>query len=196
MKKKLQIALLAVCVTMLTSCVSGTSDSVTASVEPIAAPSDNPNAIADGTLQTPQSLITAYLDEKFTAAYTPYYDNLKFEISNYNEVVDYSENTAEGKFTATFDYLSEWTNYYQDPETVQWIIDAKENGDASYQTYVDEYNAVQTGSFGSFQVTGTATPESGLDMGTIEILCDSSVQGPPVYDVPFESFFPANQAAD
>jgi hypothetical protein len=204
--KRLCLAIFALCAVLtFTACsktVSGgetpatvTTDGSSVIVQDTSAPTSDTTA-EDGTLQTPQSLIDAYLNEKFTAAYTPYYDNLKFEIVNYNEVADYSENPTAGKFTATFDYLSEWTNYYQDPETVQWIIDAKENGDSAYQTYIDEYNAVQKGSFGSFQVTGTITAEGGLDMGTIEVLCDSSVQGPPVYDVPVEDVFPANKAND
>ena len=71
-----------------------------------------------------------YLKKEFNRVYTPYYEIVSLDISNWNE--NYNE--------ATFYYTMTFKNYYKDPDTVDYIKDAKEKGDMkSYEILKKEY---------------------------------------------------------
>jgi len=77
--------------------------------------------------------ISAYLKEKSIDAFSLYYELLDFIIS------DYQEKMVEGNVEAIFSYTIIHKNYDRDPDTVQYIKEAKERGDKHYQAYYDEY---------------------------------------------------------
>lgn len=77
--------------------------------------------------------ISEYMKEKSIAAFSPYYELLDFQISNYEEKV------LDDSVEATFFYKIIEKNYDKDPDTVGFIKEAKESGDKLYQTYYDEY---------------------------------------------------------
>jgi hypothetical protein len=100
---------------------------------------------------TPQDQITAYLTDMMTAAYSPYYEGLRFAMSNYAETLD-------GKtITATF----YWTMYHLN------------NGlDISYEIGLEEQ-----GNF-SLQVAAQLDESGHIVPSTIKILSDTAANGP------------------
>ena len=125
--------------------------------------------------------IKEYLDEIFTEEYTQFYDNLKFEISNYEEQSD------DASLTATFFYNMKHTNYYKDPDTVDYIKQAKANGSPEYKALYDDYNAEHEGNY-DFQLTARLLPNGNIDIKTIEVLGNGSPTGVE-YNVPLEDYF-------
>lgn len=77
--------------------------------------------------------ISKYMKKKSIEAFSPYYELLDFQISNYVE-----SKTDEG-LEATFYYKIIGKNYDKDPDTVEYIKQAKENGNINYQKMYDEY---------------------------------------------------------
>ncbi len=77
--------------------------------------------------------IKAYLEEECKNVFSPYYELLGFEIS------DYQEEVVNGKVEAVFFYKVTHKNYDRDPDTVEYIKKAKESGDSNYQQLYDEY---------------------------------------------------------
>ena len=77
--------------------------------------------------------ISEYMKEQSIAAFSPYYELLDFQISNYEEKI------VDGKVEATFFYKIIEKNYDKDPDTVGYIKEAKESGDKNYQHLYDEY---------------------------------------------------------
>ncbi|MDU5083533.1 hypothetical protein ACF3M2_16490 [Tissierella carlieri] len=77
--------------------------------------------------------ISAYMEEECKNVFSPYYELLDFQISNYQEEV-VNENVE-----ATFFYKVIHKNYDKDPDTVRYIKEAKERGDSNYQQMYDEY---------------------------------------------------------
>ena len=77
--------------------------------------------------------ISTYLKEKSINTFSLYYELLNFIIS------DYQEEIVNGNVEAIFSYTIVHKNYDRDPDTVQYIKEAKERGDKYYQTYYDEY---------------------------------------------------------
>lgn len=77
--------------------------------------------------------ISAYLKEECINVFSPYYELLDFIISDYHEEV------VNGKVEAIFHYTLIDKNYDRDPDTVEYIKEAKESGDKYYQIYYDEY---------------------------------------------------------
>mgnify|MGYP001409918188 CR=1 FL=1 len=77
--------------------------------------------------------INDYLIEKSINTFSLYYELLNFIISDYHEEV------VDGNVEAIFSYTIVHKNYDRDPDTVQYIKEAKERGDENYQTYYDEY---------------------------------------------------------
>ena len=77
--------------------------------------------------------ISEYLKEEYTNAFSPYYELLDFIIT------DYEEEVVDGNVEAVFHYKVVEKNYDRDPDTVEYIKEAKERGDKYYQTYYDEY---------------------------------------------------------
>lgn len=85
--------------------------------------------------------ISAYLKEECINVFSPYYELLDFIIS------DYQEEVVNGNVEAVFDYKLITKNYDIDPDTVEYIKEAKEKGDKYYQTYYDEYLKPQESNF-------------------------------------------------
>lgn len=77
--------------------------------------------------------IAKYMEERSIETFSPYYELLDFQISNYVE-----NNTDEG-LEATFYYKIIEKNYDKDPDTVGYIKEAKESGNINYQQMYDEY---------------------------------------------------------
>lgn len=89
-----------------------------------------------------QDKISAYLKEESIAVFSPYYELLDFKISNYEEKI------ADGKVEAIFNYTIVSKNYDRDPDTVEYIKEAKESGNMDYyQTLYDEYLQPKDGNF-------------------------------------------------
>lgn len=83
--------------------------------------------------KTSYDKISLYLEKESKAVFSPYYELLDFIIYNYEE-----EN-KDGKIEAVFNYTIVHKNYDRDPDTVEYIKEAKEKGDGSYQQLYDEY---------------------------------------------------------
>lgn len=81
------------------------------------------------------NIISEYMKERSIATFSPYYELLDFQISNYNEI------EVDGNVEATFFYKIIEKNYDKDPDTVQYIKEAKESGNKNYQQMYDEYLA-------------------------------------------------------
>ncbi len=77
--------------------------------------------------------IGAYMEEESRKVFSPYYELLDFQIS------DYHEETVNGKVEAVFMYKIIHKNYDRDPDTVKYIKEAKESGNINYQQMYDEY---------------------------------------------------------
>lgn len=77
--------------------------------------------------------ISSYLQEESVKVFSPYYELLDFIISDYHEEV------TNGNIEAVFQYKVIEKNYDRDPDTVEYIKEAKERGDKNYQIYYDEY---------------------------------------------------------
>lgn len=77
--------------------------------------------------------ISEYMKEESLAAFSPYYELLNFEVSNY------AEEHVDGNIETTFFYKIIHKNFDKDPDTVEYIKNAKENGNKNYQQMYDEY---------------------------------------------------------
>lgn len=77
--------------------------------------------------------ISEYMKKEATVAFSPYYELLDFQISNYEETV------IDGIVEATFFYKIIDKNFDKDPDTVEYIKEAKESGNENYQQMYDEY---------------------------------------------------------
>ena len=93
--------------------------------------------VADAVEEIPENTnyekLSAYLKEKSINTFSLYYELLDFKIS------DYQEEIVDGNVEAIFSYTIVHKNYDRDPDTVQYIKEAKERGDKNYQIYYDEY---------------------------------------------------------
>jgi hypothetical protein len=77
--------------------------------------------------------ISSYLQNECINVFSPYYELLDFIIS------DYTETIADGNVEAIFNYTVIDKNYDRDPDTVEYIKEAKEQGNSNYQKMYDEY---------------------------------------------------------
>lgn len=79
--------------------------------------------------------ISEYMWEESMEAFSPYYELLNHEITGYQEeeIKDHLE--------VLFFYKLIHKNYDKDPDTVGYIKEAKEQGNANYQLMYDEYLA-------------------------------------------------------
>lgn len=75
--------------------------------------------------------VSSYLEGEFRRVYAPYYEIVDLSISNWQE------NGNE----ATFFYTVTDKNYNRDPDTVDYIIKAREGGDKNYEKYKEDYLA-------------------------------------------------------
>ncbi len=90
-------------------------------------------------------LIKAYMQSEYTAAFSPYYD-----MTYVKELADYKEqfNEKTNAVTARFVMKAAYKNYYRDPDTVPYIIEAKNSGNTEkYKKLYDEYNAERETTF-------------------------------------------------
>ncbi len=85
--------------------------------------------------------ISAYMWEESIEAFSPYYELLNHEITGYEE-----ENIGEN-LEVLFFYKLIHKNYDRDPDTVGYIKEAKEQGNANYQLMYDEYLALREMNF-------------------------------------------------
>src|SRR5690606_25358766 len=90
---------------------------------------EEPKSITD----TNYDKIAKYMKEKSIETFSPYYELLDFQISNY------VENNTDAGLEATFDYKIIEKNYDKDPDTVGYIKEAKDSGNINYQQMYDEY---------------------------------------------------------
>lgn len=77
--------------------------------------------------------ISAYMEEESRKAFSPYYELLDFQIS------DYQQEVINGNVEAIFSYKIIHKNYDKDPDTVGYIKEAKKNESKYYQLMYDEY---------------------------------------------------------
>jgi len=77
--------------------------------------------------------ISSYLQEESINGFSPYYELLDFKISNYKEEI------INGNVESVFNFTVIHKNYDKDPDTVEYIKEAKEKGDSNYQQLYDEY---------------------------------------------------------
>lgn len=89
--------------------------------------------IEETTNDTTYDKVSAYMKNECKKAFSPYYELLDFQISNYQEEV------VNGNIEATFSYKLISKNYDKDPDTVGYIKEAKESGNKHYQQMYDEY---------------------------------------------------------
>lgn len=81
--------------------------------------------------------IAAYLEAESREAFAPYYELLDFIISNYKE--DKVKAGDDEIIEATFFYTIISKNYDRDPDSVEYILEAKKNKSPHYQQLYDEY---------------------------------------------------------
>ncbi len=109
----------------------------------------------------------SYLSELFTEAYSPYYDGLRYEMS------EYAEATEGGSVTATF----RWTMFHLGKG---WDVGTDEGVE-------------QQGNW-SLQAIVAVEENGALDWETISVLADDSARGDTNYSVPIEKCFPTQLA--
>ncbi len=85
------------------------------------------------------------MEDQARATYEPYYEVLDFIISDYRE--ENISDTAGQRVEAIFLYTMISKNYDRDPDTVGYIIEAKENNSPYYQQMYDEYLAPSESNF-------------------------------------------------
>lgn len=111
----------------------------------------------------------------FVPAYTPYYQMKGFKVSD----LRYYEDDIGIEFEFIFTMVHQ--NYYKDPDTVDYIKEAKENNSKNYQQLYDEYNQPQEG---NFYLKFTANIINGqIDENSIQVFTNISPVG--VEYVPF-----------
>jgi hypothetical protein len=124
---------------------------------------------------------TSYIAGLFTEKYTPYYQVLGFEFTNVDHVQ--TDNALE----VTFFLKMIVQNYYKDPDTVEYIKQAKENGSKYYKQLYDEYNQPKESNYDLKFTAGLSDGQ--LDMDSIQLFTNVHPKG--VEYVPIgEDFFP------
>lgn len=128
--KKIIIVLFVILLTLTSACndtpIENEVDNTTNNNEPTI---DKEEIVAD----TSYDKVSAFMKEECENAFSPYYELLDFEISNYEEEV------VNGNVEAIFFYKLISKNYDKDPDTVGYIKEAKESGNENYQQMYDEY---------------------------------------------------------
>lgn len=77
--------------------------------------------------------VSSYLQEESIDVFSPYYELLDFKIK------DYKEEIINGNVESIFNYIVIYKNYDKDPDTVEYIKEAKQRGDSNYKQLYDEY---------------------------------------------------------
>lgn len=124
---------------------------------------------------------TNYVAGLYTEKHSPYYQVLGFEFTNVEHVL------TDTEFEVTFYLKMIVQNYYRDPDTVEYIKEAKENGSKYYQQLYDEYNQPKES---NYDLKFTAGVNSGeLDMDSVRLFTNIHPKG--VEYVPVgDDFFP------
>ena len=124
---------------------------------------------------------TNYIAGLFTEKYSPYYQVLGFEFTNVEHVL------TDTDIEVTFFLKMIVQNFYRDPDTVEYIKEAKENGSKHYQQLYDEYNQPKESNY-DLKFTAKIKDDI-LDMDSAQIYTNVHPKG--VEYVPIgEDFFP------
>lgn len=130
MKKNIMILLVIIVAFGISACNNTTTQKEIDSIT-------NGNEVSVDTEETTDDTnydkVSAYMEEECREAFSPYYELLDFQISNYQEEV------VNGNVEAIFLYKLIVKNYDKDPDTVGYIKEAKERGNKNYQQMYDEY---------------------------------------------------------
>lgn len=122
-----------------------------------------------------REVFSTHMINIFVPAYTPYYQMKGFKVSD----LRYYEDDTGIEFEFIFTMIHQ--NYYKDPDTVDYIKEAKENNSEYYQQMYDEYNQPQEG---NFYLKFTANIINGqIDENSIQVFTNISPVG--VEYVPF-----------
>lgn len=132
MKKYLMALLLVLQVLFLGGCSSASEKN---SMQQSNVNDEKINAVEEETNENAinEEKIYDYLKAESKEVLSTYYELLDFKIKDYEETS--VDNTTESVFIYTISYK----NFDKDPDTVEYIKQAKENKDPYYQTYYDEY---------------------------------------------------------
>ncbi len=130
MKKIIMMLLAMLIVFSVSACNDTTTQKEVDSVTKVNGTSVDIKEITD---ETNYDKVSSYMEEECRKAFSPYYELLDFQIS------DYQEEVVDGKVEAAFLYKLIHKNYYRDPDTVGYIKEAKERGNKNYQQMYDEY---------------------------------------------------------
>ena len=120
--------------------------------------------------------------QQFTDAYTPYYEVLGFEASG----TTFTQNG--NRIEATFLLTMASRNYYKDPDTVNYIKEAKENNSPYYEQLRREYNEPRTANY-NLKVEGELDASGSLSPDSIALFYDSAPTGTPDWR-PITEIFP------
>lgn len=80
----------------------------------------------------------AWLEQEFHRVYDPYYDIQELIISDWEQKIGTE---------ATFHYKMTWLNYNRDPDTVDYVVEAKKQGQAAYEKLYNDYLALKEGTY-------------------------------------------------
>jgi hypothetical protein len=145
---------------------------------------NNIEIVFEGKDDFPEALkerFTNYIAGLFTDKYSPYYQVLGFEFTNVENVL------TDTEFEVTFYLKMIVQNYYRDPDTVEYIKEAKENGSKYYQQLYDEYNQPKESNYDLKFTAGINGGE--LDMDSVRLFTNIHPKG--VEYVPVgDDFFP------
>ena len=112
---------------------------------------------------------TNYIAELFSEKYSPYYQVLGFEFTNVEHVL------TDTDIEVTFFLKMIVQNYYRDPDTVEYIKEAKENGSKHYQQLYDEYNQPKESNYDLKFTAGVNGGE--LDMDSVRLFTNIHPKG-------------------
>jgi hypothetical protein len=145
---------------------------------------DNINIMFEGKDDFPEALkerFTNYVAGLYTEKHSPYYQVLGFEFTNVEHVL------TDTEFEVTFYLKMIVQNYYRDPDTVEYIKEAKENGSKYYQQLYDEYNQPKESNYDLKFTAGVNGGE--LDMDSVRLFTNIHPKGVEYVPVDDE-FFP------
>ena len=100
--------------------------------------------------------------KQWTDAFTVHYQVLGFMASD----VSYVRDNRIAEISCMITIVIQ--NYYRDPDTVDYIIEAKEKDLAGYQLLYDEYNMPKTAN-SHFRATMWLTPSGEVEVDTLQI---------------------------
>ncbi|MGG4494939.1 hypothetical protein [Brevibacillus reuszeri] len=115
-----------------------------------------------------QKKISNYLETECQKAFSPYYQLLEYQMT------DYQETAVNGSVEATFAYKLIYKNYEKDPDTVDYIKEAKANGDPHYQQLYNEYGQPKEM---NFELKAVLDPAS-----SISLFSNTSPKGAPKWE--------------